>query len=109
MRADRELVILSCLHSFYYVRPAPKSGDRVYCPRCNEEATAAATPHDFSVNCRDCPWKRFYGRAAVTADTAAVKHSLRRPGHRVEVLDGDVVVESHWVRPLPASADLPPF
>src|SRR4051812_21430059 len=103
------MVILACLHMRMYPVPAPQTGERVYCFECGRYMDVAEAPHNYTVTCESCAYGRECGNALITAETAAVKHSLRRPGHRVTLLDGLTTVHVYRHEPLPAHVDLPPF
>jgi hypothetical protein len=103
------MVILSCLHTRSYPMPAPVAGERVYCVQCGGYKDVAEAPHNYVVRCRDCLYGKVAGNARITAETSAVRHSLRRPGHHVALYDGQKAVGEYHHDPLPADADIPPF
>jgi len=103
------LVVLSCLHTAVFIAPPPRIGERVYCMRCGAYRDAVEAPHDYTVKCESCRYERGCGNARITAETAAVHHTHRKPGHRVRLVDGDRVVDVYRQEPLPANVDVPPF
>jgi hypothetical protein len=104
------LVVLSCLHTRYFQRPAPMTGERVYCVQCGGYKDVAEAPHNYTVRCDHCPYGRECGNALIKAETSASKHALRRPGHATVIYDGEVQVGGYHHPPLPVNADdLPPF
>jgi hypothetical protein len=108
MSADRVMIVFSCLHTFMFPRPAPRMGEQLWCPTCNKAVHAMEAPHDYSAACVSCGDRKEFGNAALTADVWAVKHSLRRAGHRVVVYDGLAVMGEHFNPPIPMST-APPF
>jgi hypothetical protein len=77
--------------------------------KCGGYRDAVQAPPDYSVECENCGYHRACGNAMITAETAAVKHTLRRPGHQVRMLDGATVVRTYHHEPMPTTVDLPPF
>lgn len=103
------MFVLSCLHTAYFPPPHPRSGELVYCIRCNEPKRIAKPPSGYEVKCRDCKRaNRHYGEAFVTAETRAVSHATRHAGHRVTLwYDGKQVRD--FYRETLAIGDMPPF
>lgn len=108
MKTHRTLVVLSCLHTAVFDAPAPAVGERVYCFRCGAYRDAMEAPPDYSVRCESCQYGKHCGNALITAETAATKHSLARPGHRVQLRNGTQTVTVYEHAPLPANIE-PPF
>lgn len=109
MKQTKVLVILSCLHTTYWTPPAPRVGERVYCFMCGAYRDTTEAPHDYAVFCQSCTYAKECGNALITAETAAVKHATRRPGHRVHLVDGEQEIRSYRHEPLPANVEVPPF
>jgi hypothetical protein len=103
------MVILACLHIRFYPKPAPGAGERVYCFECGRYMDVAEAPHNYSVRCDACTYGRDVGNARITAETSAVKHANRRPGHRVVIFDGEMPDGEYFHPVLPANVDVPPF
>ncbi len=85
-------VILTCKHEVTF-DPPPSIGDEVYCRRCglyrivSQELTGM-----IRVNCRQCPYCRYYGTDERTANLGASKHSLRMPTHEIDIeRDGKLI------------------
>jgi hypothetical protein len=111
---DRErtaLVVLSCLHTILFEKPAPRIGEYVLCVRCDAYKRAVVPPDSYRVTCRDCTRApaRSYGSAKLRAEIDADKHARKLPGHRVIVLNGERHV-SERMHEAPASLlDTPPY
>jgi hypothetical protein len=105
------LVVLSCLHTVSFINAyAPRAGELVLCMKCGTYQEAVQTPHDYVVKCLSCHrlHDKTYGNAYLTAETAAVKHSLRYTGHEVQLWDGGVLHATYHHLVL-AVTDVPPF
>lgn len=109
MKTEAVLIILSCLHTAEFPKPAPQPGERVYCFRCGGYKDVAEAPHNYAARCGSCSYNRVTGNALIAAEIAASRHALRRPGHRVVLVDGELHVRVYRHQPLPVDAGLPPF
>ena len=83
----------------------------VFCQRCDDYRQVGMAPKDYVVNCVSCKrWAwREYGTAFVTAETRAITHAAKNPGHRVRLIEGDRIVREWFYAPLMIEADAPPF
>jgi hypothetical protein len=108
MKTEAVLIILSCLHTAEFPKPAPQAGDRIYCFKCGHYKDVAQAPHNYSVRCGSCSYHRVTGNALIAAEIAASRHALRRPGHRAVLVDGQLEVRGYVHETLPADA-VPPF
>lgn len=104
-------VVLSCLHTIQFERPAPRVGEYVLCVRCDAYKRSIVPPDSFRIVCRDCTRfpQRDYGRASLRVEIDADKHARKFPGHRVRVLNGErEVSERMHAAPL-SLLDVAPF
>lgn len=94
------VIVLSCLHTLIYTDPAPKMGETLWCPRCRDYRPCAVAPPNYILHCdhgcKGTQLRREYGSAIVTAETRAVKHALRRTGHRVTLSNGDMFIREFY-------------
>lgn len=105
-------VVMTCLHTKVFRRPAPRPGEQVWCERCDTYKGAIVPPDHFRVICLDCtklPGTRDYGRARLTAEVDADKHARKKPGHRVRVLNGTAVQSERMHHAPPSLLDVPPY
>lgn len=96
------LITLRCEHvlEFALADWAPSLGELVWCVRCEKYQRVAVAPHRYRAKCRTCSWGTSTrpSKMRADADRAAERHHKRR-GHRVYVLDGNVVVGTLGERP----------
>lgn len=99
-KGQRYTIILSCLHTLLFDDPAPKMGDELWCPKCADIKRAAVAPPNYTLTCdhgcKGTKLKGEFGSALIAAETTAVKHSLKRTGHRVTLANGDNVVREFY-------------
>ena len=80
----KHICLLRCGHSAYYDNPSPKSGDEVYCRRCQAYTKVKASAQEWAWHCPVCHHTRSHG-----ADEAGARRSGRthqRKYHHVVVL-----------------------
>lgn len=110
---DREItfVVLSCLHTATYIKPAPKIGDYAYCFKCDGYKRAAVRPNAYRLECLDCSKLRQsdYGGRTHAAEIAADKHARKYRGHRVRVFNGSEFVREAMHVPEDTLLDVAPF
>jgi hypothetical protein len=109
MTDKKILIVLSCLHTAMFQRPAPAAGERLWCMRCGGYKEVWEAPPNYVVQCKRCSYFREFGDAIITAETAAGRHARRHPSHTVQLLDGDEQLCVYVNNPLPTNVPLPPF
>lgn len=112
-KGQQYTIILSCLHTVIFEDPSPKMGDELWCIRCYDYKRAAVAPPNYVLTCdhgcKGTKLKREHGAALIGAETTAVKHSLRRTGHRVTLANGDNVIQEFYHPLMVVDVDQIPF
>jgi hypothetical protein len=112
-KGQRYTIVLSCLHTLTFDDPAPKMGETLWCARCRDYKPAAIAPPNYRLTCdHGCKGKQLkheFGAAIVSAEASAVKHSLRRTGHRVTLANGDNVLQVFFHPLIVVDVDEIPF
>lgn len=108
---DLITVIMSCLHTAQFQRPAPRIGEYLLCTRCDAYRRTVVPPDSFRVECKECVRtpRRDYGRASLRAEIDADKHARKNPGHRVRVLNGEKLVSERMTEHAPTLDGAAPF
>lgn len=103
------IVVYSCLHTGMFTVAPPAEGDMVWCGKCGDYKEVATSPHDFTVDCVSCVYRRMMGNALISAETMATKHAMKYAGHRVRLLDGGALVREFSHPVIHVDVTVPPF
>lgn len=101
------VVLLMCKHARYYEKPCPEVGEVVMCRTCGNGQAVTATEVEYHLKCRGCRYGRPFGTAQVNAELSAMRHRRKAPGHVVDILLGDVVVQTFGARDRALQTRLP--
>lgn len=92
---------------------APVSGQTVYCVRHRRPVEVSGVDTEYGMRCLDCRSSRLFGRAKLQAQLYADQHSRKKPTHRIQIRDGEKVIEirspKRNLQELKFPVDKPPF
>lgn len=110
-----QILWLSCGCHVRKLRSEPYViGDDVYCGRHQVAVTVVRADGEWKTRCVSCRGgRKSFGLAKYAAQRFADRHQQKHPDHKVQVMNGDIVVEIRVPRKgletLPFEVDTPPY
>lgn len=94
-------VTLACGHHLIFEKGrSPVRGESVWCIGCRQYQTVRLAQPRYSVTCLNCRYaKGTFGHMRFTAENAIVSHLQRRPGHTVQLWDGQHLEDTFTSEP----------